>query len=225
MPLPRVCSEDEVLAQGFAFKASWWSRYVEPPWWPDGIDELPDDPARPYHQRIARQDVFNMAADRSPEGRFGLLLAAYIWGTGTSAFNVGRRVRGLTRTQPGEVGDRLVAAADLLEAEGPVAAYASLQAGSSNHIKFLGPAFFTKYLYFAAGHPTTVKPQPLILDKFVARSVNAVFDGWTLRDHGWSARTYGQYLTLAAEQTRKAGPPATPAGVEMALFQAHTQRG
>jgi hypothetical protein len=116
------------------------------------------------------------------------------------------------------VGERLVAATNLLHASEPVAAYESLLARQPNHIKYLGPAFFTKYLYYAAGHPTAVIPQPLILDRFVARSVNRSFDGWALRDNGWSGATYSRYLLLAAAQAEAAGHGVGPSGIEMALY-------
>jgi hypothetical protein len=58
-----------------------------------------------------------------------MLLAAYIWWTGPSAFLVGRRVRVFTRTPLLDAGKRLVAAADLLHTSGPVAAYLRDQNG------------------------------------------------------------------------------------------------
>ncbi len=220
MPPLRIPSEDEVLAQGFAFKPSWWRRYVEPPWWPEALDRLPEVLGRPGYRRITRRDVFALSVDRTPEGRVGLLLGAYIWGTGESAFLVGRRVRTFTRTPIEAVGKRLVTAADLMHTAGPIAAYESLLSRQANHVKFMGPAFFTKYLYYAGGLQPTTRPQPLILDKFVARALDANFGGWALRGNGWSGATYGRYLRLAAEMAEQEGSPATPAGVEFALFKA-----
>ncbi|HVI36382.1 MAG TPA: hypothetical protein VM684_09145, partial [Gaiellales bacterium] len=69
----------------------------------------------------------------------GLLLGAYIWGTGPSAFLVGRRARTFTRTDIDEIGQRLQAVDRLLASEGPIAAYASLTRGAPNSIRFLGP--------------------------------------------------------------------------------------
>ncbi|MGI8537813.1 MAG: hypothetical protein ACR2K2_15335 [Mycobacteriales bacterium] len=213
-PLPQHA---DVLDQGFACKVAWWRRHVPDPWWPPALDALPQHPTRPAYERIARQDVFGLADDPTPEGRVRLLLAAYIWGTGDSGFLVGRRVRVFTKTPVEVVGERLVAAATLLDTEGAVAAYEHLLARQPLHIKYLGPAFFTKYLYFAAGQPPTVRPQPLTLDKYVARALNK-HHGWDLRDTGWSASTYGRYLNFAADQAQAAGPDATPDAVEVALF-------
>lgn len=74
--------------------------------------------------------------------------------------------------------------------------------------------------YYAGGLQPSMHPQPLILDKFVARALNANFGGWALRDNGWSGATCGRYLRLAAEMAEQEGPFATPAGVELALFKA-----
>jgi len=190
-------------------------KYADQPWWPTALDDLPAAPSRLGYQWITRRDVFTLAADKSPIGRVRLLLASYIWGTGDSAFLVGRRVRTFTRTPLVDVGARLDAAR-LLETDGPVAAYDSLVRGNRNHIAFLGPAFFTKYLYFAAGETPDIDPPPLILDRLVARGLSAGFDEWSLRASGWPAATYGRYLQFAAEQAAATG---TPAGFELSLFQ------
>jgi hypothetical protein len=211
-------SETEVLAQAFAYRPEWWRRYIHDPWWPDLLDRLPEDPERPGYLTISRRDVFSLAADTTPEGRVRLLVAAYVWGTGSSAFLVGRRARTFTRSNLTETAAKLGAVTDLMHIDGPVAAYDSLLARQPNHIKFMGPAFFTKYLYFAAGHPTTVRPQPLILDKFVALSLNKHY-GWCLPTTGWSASTYDRYLNHAAEKAAAVGDGATPAGIEMGWYQ------
>lgn len=215
----RVQSDSSVLAHAVAFRAAWWRRYVEPPWWPASLECLPECADRPGYHRLARQDLFDLAADPSPQGRVRLLVAVYAWGTGRSAFLVGRRARTFTKTAPLDlVGERLVRAADLLTTSGPVAAYQSMLPRQPNHVKYLGPAFFTKYLYFTAGFPTAVKPQPLILDKYVALALNRHY-GWSLRTTGWSSSDYGRYLDLAAEKAQAAGPGHSAAGFEMALFE------
>ncbi len=211
-----------MLAHAVPVRAGWWQRYVTPPWWPEALDALPDHPDWPGYQRISRRDLFDLAADPSPVGRVRLLVAVYAWGTGRSGFLVGRRARTFTKTEIATVEDRLVAAADLLHTAGSVAAYDSLLARQPNHVKYLGPAFFTKYLYVAAGHPANVLPQPLILDKYVALALNRHPD-WTgpmLGTTGWSSSTYSRYLDFAAEQATQAGPGYSPAGVELGLFQA-----
>lgn len=216
-----VMPDYAVLAHPVPVRVSWWRRYVDPPWWPETLDCLPDHRTYPGYQSLARQDLFDLATDPTPEGRVGLLVAAYAWGTGKSAFLVGRRARTFTRTDLATVGGLLVGAFDLLHTSGPVAAYESMLPRQTNHVKFLGPAFYTKFLYFAAGYPSLGSPQPLILDKYVALGLNQHPDwtGPTLGTTGWSSSTYGKYLDFAAEQATAAGPGYSAAGVEMALFK------
>ena len=108
----------------------------------------------------------------------------------------------------------------MLTSDGPVAAYASMLRGTPGHIKFLGPSFFTKYLYYADGTTPAVTPAPLILDQFVARGLNTTDPAvWDLPDNNWSAATYSRYLDWAAERARAAGPGHPAAGVELGLFQ------
>jgi hypothetical protein len=72
----------------------------------------------------------------------------------------------------------------------PVDAYETLYPSGRTLLKYLGPAFFTKFLYFAgrgvATHPCA------ILDRVVAANLRG--RGWDgLRSAGWSAVTYEQY--------------------------------
>lgn len=83
----------------------------------------------------------------------------------------------------------------------PVAAYEALYPSGRTLLKYLGPAFFTKFLYFSgrggATHPCA------ILDRVVATALrNRGWDG--LRSAGWSAATYGQYCELLAGWAREA---------------------
>lgn len=210
-------SDDEVLTQGCEFKAALWQKYVPVELWPDTLKQLPPSDHRPGYQRITRRDVFALASDDTPRGRVGLLLAAYIWGTGPSAFLVGRRARTFTRTGTDTIGQRLQAADRLLADAGPGAAYASLTRGAANSIPFLGPAFFTKYLYFVAGHRTGVLPAPLILDRKVARALRKTNPDWLLGTTGWSSDTYGRYLDYAGDLA--ATHEVSPGAVELALFR------
>lgn len=194
---------------------------MKSPWWPEALDVLPDHEEWPGYQRVTRRNLFDLPVDPSPVGRVRLLVAVYAWGTGRSGFLVGRRARTFTETDIAAVAERLVAASDLLHTAGPARAYDSLLAQQTNHVKYLGPAFFTKYLYVAAGHPPRVHPQPLILDRYVALALNKHPDwtGPTLGTTGWSSSTYSRYLDFAAAQAAEAGPTYRPAGVELGLFQ------
>jgi hypothetical protein len=102
----------------------------------------------------------------------------------------------------------------MLKADGAVAAYSRFLRGGESNVTWLGPAFFTKLLYFA-GFDRTPGPQPLILDRFVAKTL-----GW--RTTGWTATDYGTYLDAA---TSWAGEYATtPDVVERTLFEIGKRR-
>jgi hypothetical protein len=93
----------------------------------------------------------------------------------------------------------------------PIEAYRRLYPNDRTLFANLGPAFFTKYLYFAGGgdpnHPC------VILDSRVAAALVGI--GWTsLHTRGsWPAITYARYLDLLGRWSseladdRPDGPP------------------
>ena len=118
---------------------------------------------------LTRADLFGLAAGahRSPDGALTLLWNALAWGSGTRNRNNKRRIASIAANRD-EHGPLLQQAAQL-SATDPVHAYELLRPRRQNTIGSLGPAFFTKYLYFAGGgdphHPCC------ILDNLVARSL------------------------------------------------------
>ncbi|GAA2837246.1 hypothetical protein GCM10010441_72030 [Kitasatospora paracochleata] len=162
------------------------------------------------------------------------LVASYVWGQGRTGYGPHRlgRILAEPRTE-----DRLARAAGTLLDRGAVAAYREVDRA----VKGLGPAFFTKYLYFV---DRALGPAPgfsaLILDQRVARVLRAratrvgteaalpsagEVARWTWSDTGWTAHRYEVYLRwmhAAAEQLARA-VPGWPAGEpdlwELALFQ------
>ncbi len=86
--------DQRVLEQGFAFRPAWWQRTYLPGAWSGWLDNLPQDPRGHRYQRIERGDLLRLArGGASPDGQGMLLLACYVWGTGSSGFLVGRRAR------------------------------------------------------------------------------------------------------------------------------------
>jgi hypothetical protein len=183
-------SETDVLDHRVTYRPVWWSRYLDD----DDLARLPNSAQddRGY-ATIARRDILAMPKETPDELR-QLLLAAYVWGTGSTAFRVRWRVRAFTKhgLSGEEFGARLLAAKEMVRAEGPVRAYASMLRGGENNVRFCGPAFFTKFLYFSSFDPTSTDPQPLILDRRVARSLS-------LGPSPWRSQTYETYLNLAVE--------------------------
>ncbi|MCX4547492.1 hypothetical protein [Streptomyces sp. NBC_01500] len=96
-----------------------------------------------------------------------ILIASYVWGQGDNgygAYRLGEILR------PAPVEEVLAQAVAVLAADGAVAGYRRL----SGAIAGLGPAVFTKFLYFAGGAVVDAPgPRPLILDQRIARVLRA----------------------------------------------------
>lgn len=188
-----------MLAQGIRFDPARWKRLLpDRAWWPAELDGT---------NVVTRETVF--AICRGNDITRGLV-AACVWGAGTDVESVVRRGKVFTHNQPGVLGFRLAVALEVLHESGPVAAYAAFR--GPQQLAYLGPAFFTKFLYFA-GYETTPEPRPLILDRFVASGLRA---GWPTA--AWTSAQYGEYLRHAHAWAHETG--TAPDAVEMALFQA-----
>jgi hypothetical protein len=142
---------------------------------------------------ISRADLFALAEDalESPDGALTLLWNAVAWGTGGRSRNNRRRITSVS-ADPDGIGTLLQRAA-MLSRSDPRAAYLHLRPNQRNVIPYLGPAYFTKFLYFAGrgagSHPC------YILDSYVARSLRNA--GWRgMLDTNWPADTYVAYTEL-----------------------------
>lgn len=149
-----------------------------------------DDHGRQY---LTRQGLFQLGAKvTTPQEAVNFYVAVCSWGVGNKARDVYRRLGALT--QP-EVGQKLLQG--ILRAKDPKTsskdAYADFYSHNQCRIKGLGPAFYTKLLYFAAGTEAGRQQRHLILDQKVAKSI-----GWPRRIW-WSPDEYRDYLDLIAE--------------------------
>jgi hypothetical protein len=116
-----------------------------------------------------------------------------VWGTGTAARERTRRLRVFANSSD-EVCDRLASAISVLRSNGAVAAYRCLH-GDGGSIRYLGPSFGTKFLYFC-GYDSAYGPlKPLILDRYVAGALNRLC-GFEWPDSAFSVSQYEQYLEL-----------------------------
>jgi hypothetical protein len=89
--------------------------------------------------------------------------------------------------------------------------------GGEAQTKFMGPAYFTKFLFFIGyQNPAVAGLRPLILDKRVATELRArgVF-GPKAGDADWPSNLYERYLTYCRDQN-----PNDPEAVEAELFLA-----
>ncbi|MFD7052723.1 hypothetical protein ACFWDX_32680 [Streptomyces mirabilis] len=159
------------------------------------------------------------------------LVASYVWGQGDIGYGA-HRLGEILRPAPGEA--LLAQAIALLATDGAVAGYRGLRGA----IAGLGPAFFTKFLYFAGGAVVDVPgPRLLILDQRIARVLRAYttrlgegagleepakLAAWLWTDGGWTPHRYDVYLRWAHGATGQlAGSthwPLAPDLLELALF-------
>jgi hypothetical protein len=178
--------------------------------WPNdlAVPEVFGDEGR---ASLTRADVFTQAATvETPGEAVCLYVAVCSWGSGIYAQSITRRARVLGNPAAPML---LMRSLTRVRAEGAVAAYAALEWGGEDHLKYFGPAFWTKWLYFG-GFEARDRPgsAPLILDSFVATAL-----GW--RIDGWRAGDYERYLALASE-VGAAWRPSSPLDVvEYSLFQ------
>ena len=164
------------------------------------------------------------------------LTGSYVWGQGRTGYGPHRLREILAQPQAAASLER---AAKTLQENGSVAAYRFLDGAGA--VKGLGPAFFTKYLYFLGlALNTSTGPRALILDQRVARTLRAhaariatdirlpsgaEVAAWIWSDGGWTPHRYEVYLgwmTAATKQLESVvpgWPVSAPDLLELALFQ------
>ncbi|MGW4705283.1 8-oxoguanine DNA glycosylase OGG fold protein, partial [Streptomyces sp. NPDC004285] len=190
--------------------------------------------AAPAAGRLSRARVTDAVREAVRGGRWTEALAVpYAWGHGGTGYGPHRLRKILAAPHAPRV---LAEAASVLGEGGAVEAYRVLRGA----VKGLGPAFFTKFLYFvdqAADAPAA--PRALVLDRKVARVVRAHAArvgreadlpaaagtaAWIWSDGGWTEHRYAVYLRWVAHasgQLASAGigwPEDSPDLLELALF-------
>lgn len=190
------------------FPEHWTSR------WPGHLP-LPaalDSSQRRRH--IDRSELFAMAEKISTsEDILNLYVSVCAWGTGPKAQMVARVVKPLHETGALDSLQRSFHTARSLD---PIEAYRRLNTTTENRIKGFGPAFFTKWLYFAAYDDPT-RPQqlrPLILDE---RVTNAL--GWPPISTRRPSGAYAEYLATATKINTIWSPDQPLHTIEYALFK------
>jgi hypothetical protein len=156
-------------------------------WWHDKISARGLRGALPAGPILTRAEVWAPTDDV-----FTLLWRALAWGSGRFLRQNVRRLKSIADDVPRA--ERLLTKAMEESRKDPAAAYAALRPGLRNEIRYLGPAFFTKFLYFAGGgnpeHPC------LILDQRVAAALNDHCEWKSLHSGNWPTVTYERYCTL-----------------------------
>ena len=183
-------------------------------WWHQAVNSrgLPGTP--PAGPTLTRAQVWAPADDV-----FTLLWRTLAWGSGWYLRQNARRLDSIRADLP--YAEHLLARAAEESRHDPAGAYAVLRPGDRNAIRWLGPSFFTKFLYFAGGgapeHPC------LILDRVVATALRDDC-GWASlhRTGPWPAQTYERYCSLLARWARD--HHCAPDEIERSLFDGKEPR-
>jgi hypothetical protein len=166
-------------------------------------------------------------ADATEDEVLSLFWHVLAWGTGQSQRGNVTRIQSFV-----DASDRVRNVALLKDAAAfarngdAAAAYRTLIRRGGGQIRGLGPAFFTKFLYFAS--EGTNGTRCLILDARVAGSLRRA--GWLSLpwsersgfNYNWYTATYASYCELvgrwAAEETARLNGKVWPDEIERALF-------
>lgn len=201
-------SDATVRSQGSDyFPQHWTSR------WPAHLP-LPAALHSSERLHIDRSDLFAMAEEvSSNEDILNLYVSVCAWGTGPKARMVARVVPPLHQDGALDSLQRSFNAARSLD---PIEAYRRLNMTGEDRIKGFGPAFFTKWLYFAAydDPARTQQLRPLILDERVSNAL-----GWPPISGRRPSSDYAQYLETAAKINSSWAPSSPSHTIEYALFQ------
>jgi hypothetical protein len=243
--------ENFVCGHGFAdsqIGSTWWNRSLELAGL--GQFEVSVDPNGHGSERLTRTELFELARTLktgsldedtvgAPAEADEAWMATYLrflwhvlaWGSGTSRRHNGERIEAFASADARMRNVKLLrnAAHHARDRQNPRDAYSCLIRKGGGKIPGLGPAFFTKFLYFVgAGDPAH---SCLILDSRVAESL--FLAGWdTLpryeRDgkwnysYNWHTDTYVGYCDLLRQWAVGAGTrlgyEVSPDEIERALF-------
>lgn len=208
-----------VLAHAIPVNADRWSKALAD----RGLPPLQGKLSGSGPMSISRAEVFT-AGDREAtvENAFSLLYYSLAWGLGTRAPRLHARLDALAADRD-RAGELLLKAWKTVRTGAPAAeAYSVLTTDrGAGRIRQLGPAFATKFLYFAQG--TEAEPRLLILDAVVAGNLSEAWAG--AATWGWYPQTYGRYCDLLGNWARQAterlkGPRKVRADeLELALFR------
>lgn len=200
---------DEVRTHGVEVPVRWWRERLL-------AAELPELFRGADDRRVVtRADVWELAADAAaPGGVLRLLWASVAWGSGPVP-RLGEKRIAAAREVPG-LEATLRRAASFAAAD-PLEAYRTLHTPGRAAMKYLGPAFGTKFLYFAGGG----RPEHLsqILDSRVIATLSGALRAAGCDARGdWGPRSYEAYCTLLQRWTREFGLESADQW-ELALFR------
>jgi hypothetical protein len=101
-----IAAGDDYVSDVSAFKVRWWrDRYFtgeQAHFWPEELEDCPTWQVNPAYQLVTRDRVFAIAATDGPHRHVRTAAAAYVWGVGKSAYQIGWLARAFT-TDPAAV--------------------------------------------------------------------------------------------------------------------------
>lgn len=184
------------------------------------LDQMPE--------RVDRESTRELVLSQLKSGRvLGAFVGAMVWGYGTYGYGpvrtrwilTGTKTNPLEATVLPSVAERLAAGATFVRENGPIEGFRFMN--NENRIKYLGAAYFTKWLYFtsATTSATDGNASP-ILDARAAE--------WMLSEAGLSLDTgrtssYERYVQILNEWGHEYDRTAVQ--VEKAIFGLATGRG
>lgn len=177
-----------VMSHAVSVESDRWERAVASRGLPPAQGKLSGD----GRISVTRREVFEFGGQtRTVDNAFQLFYYSLAWGLGIRAPRLHQRLDGLAAHQA-EAGPLLVSARKLVQDGAPVReAYGTLTTDlGAGRFPWFGPAFATKFLYFA--HGANLNPRHLILDRVV--SLNLRRDVWSeAPTAGWWPETYERY--------------------------------
>lgn len=128
-----------------------------------------------------------------------VFLLAMVWGYGLVGYGPFRTRRILDRP---EAASELLEVAQVVQRDGGLAAFQLIadrrNGGKRSFLKWLGPAFGTKYIYFLTAKNSPKEPAP-VMDAVVYRWFRKHAPGRKLRVDFWHTPSYEQFLNSLAE--------------------------
>ena len=221
--LREILAEAQAPQRGFDWNPESWRVALAD--CPDVLDQLNELP-----KKINRDEVCRIVTSNLKRGAvLPAFVTAMIWGYSTAGYGP-TRVRWVLTGVRGKdamgasvrfaVAARLEEAVQVVRAEGAVEGFRHMN--NAGHIKYLGPAFFTKWLYFAsaAAGPDDARAAP-IFDKQVK--------DWLANKAGvrlniYKTNDYSRYIALLKAWGSHTSKVRTPAQVEKAIFYLATGR-
>jgi hypothetical protein len=214
-----------IQCHGFDIDLDWWNTRID-------LRGLPGGPISGTREgirissgsaRIERQDLFSLAdeACSTPLGALSLLWHSLAWGSGIKRRQDNKRLESVAANVE-SISSGLQDAAMRSREDCRAAFLLCCPRPNRNLVKYLGPAFVTKFLYFAgAGQPD----HPcLILDNRVATTLHDQA-GWDSLDTSgagnWPSETYQRYCDLLHRwslEESQTGRVIYPDELERALF-------